>query len=106
MIPDLNGGQHGIFMKNNIDKENLINLLISPDKETRALGRKIINNNFKLNFYFLADHTWSYYEIEPARNALVSVDRYLSDQVKYECVPPKFIKLLINAIFEYNEKFK
>lgn len=45
---DLNGGQLGIFMKNNINKERIIDMLCSEDIELKRVGINLIKSNYKI----------------------------------------------------------
>ena len=45
---DLNGGQLGIFMKNDINEERIIDMLCSKDIELKRMGINLIKSNYKI----------------------------------------------------------
>ena len=80
------------------DKEQLINMLTSEDKEIRKLAIDYIRNNYDINIIvpFFAEFLW-YYDFEPTQTAkwqLSFIEEYGDDFM---------IENLVNAIIEHNK---
>ena len=81
------------------DKEQLINMLTSEDKEIRKLAIDYIRNNYDINIIvpFFAEFLW-YYDFEPTQTA-----KWQLSFIEEEYGDEFMVENLINAIIEHNK---
>ena len=101
-----------------MDKDKLINFLISDDDEIRNIGLGIIKNNFELNFefyqevkydfifsYTLTQNNSSYFTV-PAKQNIYEVLKSELDYLNTDNNSKRRIKELVNIIIEYNNEYR
>ena len=95
----------------NVDKDELLGLLLSEDKELRKLGISLLINNFNLpeKLYCVYDKYGEYYiSLYPQKTSFsfsLNKDDYL-DWFKRQFVSKEQKTLLLSTIFKYNEEYK
>ena len=95
----------------NVDKDELLELILSEDKEIRKLGISLLSNNFDLpeKLYCMYDK-YGYYYIDkcPQKSALsfsLNKDQYL-EWFENQFVSKEQKTLLLSTIFKYNEEYR
>ena len=95
----------------NMDKDELSELLISEDKELRKLGISLLISNFNLpeKLYCMYDK-YGYYYIHtcPQKDSFyfsLNKENYLN-WIERQFVSKEQKKVLLSAIFKYNEEDK
>lgn len=92
----------------NVDKDELLELLLSEDKEVKKLGVSVLINNFNLpeRLYRIENRYGYYYtHICPKKKLFSSLNKeeylnYLTNNLMNK----KHKTILLSAIFKYNEK--
>ena len=81
------------------DKEQVINMLTSEDKEIRSLAVDYIRNNYDVDIVvpFFAEFLW-YYDFEPTQTA-----QWQLSFIEEEYGDYFMVENLINAIIEHNK---
>lgn len=95
-----------------LNKEQLVELLISSDYEIRNFARDYIKNNYDINFYVYANFFSSkniYYSLEnnnwpDKAKAVFYLDKEITIYFKSSDISRPYITSLLNCIFEYNGK--
>lgn len=94
-----------------MDKDELLELLLSEDKELRKLGISLLINNFNLpeKLYCIYNKYGDYYiSIGPQKDSFsLSLNKkdYL-DWFERQFVSKEQKTVLLSAIFKYNEEYK
>lgn len=88
------------------NKEQLINMLISEDKETRSLAVNSIRNNYDINFKYTYSHSVN----GGTRLKILKKNdkNYFEMNIFLECIiyripRKKIIREMLDLIIEYNE---
>lgn len=95
----------------NVDKDELLELLLSEDKELRKLGISLLISNFNLpeKLYCMYDKNGYYYiHTCPQKSSLsfsLNKDDYLN-WFERQFVSKEQKTVLLSAIFKYNEEYK
>lgn len=95
----------------NIDKDELLELLLSEDKELRKLGISLLINNFNLpeKLYYIFNKDGEYYlDLYPQKGLFsfsLNKNEYF-DWFERQFVSKEQKTLLLSAIFKYNEEYK
>ena len=81
------------------DKEQVINMLTSEDKEVRSLAVNSIRNNYDIDIIvpFFAEFLW-YYDFEPTQTA-----QWQLSFIEEEYGDDFMVENLLNAIIEHNK---
>ena len=97
-----------------LDKEQLVELLISSDYEIRKFARDYIKNNYDINFSVYANFFSSeniYYSLENNDKVCkVEVELFLDKEITIyfnsSDISRPYVTSLLNCILEYNGKRK
>ena len=95
----------------NVDKDELLELMLSEDKEIRKLGISLLISNFNLpeKLYCIYNKYGDYYiSIGPQKDSLsfsLNKDEYL-EWFENQFVSKEQKTLLLSTIFKYNEEYK
>ena len=95
----------------NADKDELLELMLSEDKELRKLGISLLINNFNLpeKLYYIFNKDGEYYlSLYPQKN-LFSISLNKKDYLDWfsrQFVSKEQKTLLLSTIFKYNEEYK
>ena len=95
----------------NVDKDELLELMLSEDKELRKLGISLLSNNFNLpeKLYCVYDKSGEYYLSLYPQNDLFSFSLNKNDYLDWferQFVSKEQKTLLLSTIFKYNEEYK
>ena len=94
-----------------MNKDELLELLLSEDKEIRKLGISLLSNNFDLpeKLYYMYDKYGHYYiHMYPQKSSLsfsLNKETYL-EWFKNPFVSKEQKTLLLSTIFKYNEEYR
>lgn len=95
----------------NVDKDELLELMLSEDKELRKLGISLLISNFNLpeKLYYIFNKDGEYYiNTGPQKDSFsLSLNKkdYL-DWFERQFVSKEQKTVLLSAIFKYNEEYK
>ena len=94
-----------------MDKDELLELLLSEDKELRNLGISLLISNFNLpeKLYCVYDKYGEYYLSPYPQKDLFSFSLNKKDYLDWferQFVSKKQKTVLLSAIFKYNEEYK
>ena len=95
---------------NNVNKDTLVELLYSADKENKKLGISFIKNNFKYPEYvysvpILFSTRWFSFVTNEGYKCRLIVDILLDNFIELDYFSKEYIQSFINALIEYNEEY-
>ena len=95
---------------NDVNKDTLVELLYSADKENKKLGISFIKNNFKYPEYvysvpILFSTRWFSFVTNEGYKCKLVVDILLDNFIELDYFSKESIQSFINALIEYNEEY-